>query len=216
LATLAAEHNFTYTVHLLSDLRWGDGDHSSLHQARQVIELTRDLQPWAYVLHLEGRDVRAPEIAPASLLQWQNESRYALEKLVTWTGDPALLAVENLEGYPPNFVQPVVQPTRVSRCVDIGHLWLDGHDPLPYLIGALPRTRVIHIHGLAERDHQSLAHMAPAQLDPVIDVLFREQYTGVLTLEVFGEQDFTSSLTALAASIDRCRAAAQTSHTRPA
>ena len=101
LAALAAEHDFTYTVHLLSDLRWGDGEHSSLHQARQVIELTRNLQPWAYVLHLEGRDVRAPEIAPASLLQWQNESRYALEKLVTWTGDPALLAVENLEGYPP-------------------------------------------------------------------------------------------------------------------
>jgi sugar phosphate isomerase/epimerase len=164
---------------------------------------------------LEGADVRAPDTPLASLLKWQTESRYALEKLVTWTGNPALLAVENLESYPPDFVQPVVQRTLVSRCIDIGHLWLDGHDPLPPLIAALPRARVIHIHGLAERDHQSLAHMAAAQLDPIIDVLLHEQYSGVLTLEVFGEQDFTSSRAALAASIDRCRAASRNTRHRP-
>lgn len=207
LAELAAQSAFTYTVHLISDLRWGDGEHSSLRQARQVIELTQELRPWAYVLHLEGKDVRALDTPPAALRKWQDDSVHALEKVAIWTGERTLLAVENLEGYPPDFVEPVVQRASVSRCVDIGHLWLDGHDPLPYLLNALPRTRVVHLHGLAERDHQSLVHMPPAQLDPIIDVLLREQYRGVLTLEVFGEQDFASSLSALAASVDRCRAA---------
>ncbi len=216
LAKLADEHAFTYTVHLISDLGWGDGDHPSLAQARQVIELTQALQPWAYVLHLEGKTVRAPYTLPARLQKWQADRVRALERVATWAGDPALLVVENLEGYPPDFVQPVVQRTLVSRCVDVGHLWLDGHDPLPYLRVALPRTRVIHLHGLAVRDHESLAHMSPAQLDPVIDVLLGEHYTGVLTLEVFGEQDFDSSLTALAASIERCRAAVPHAHHRSA
>lgn len=213
LAQLATEHAFTYTVHLLSDLSWEHGKHPSLAQARQVIELTQALKPWAYVLHLDGKAVRAPDTQPGSLQQWQADSVRALERVATWVGDPALLVVENLEGYPPDFVQPVVQRTLVSRCVDVGHLWLDGVDPLPHVKSAWPRTRVIHLHGLAERDHASLAHMSPAQLDPVIAVLLQEQYTGVLTLEVFGEQDFGSSLTALAASIERCRATTpQTEH----
>ncbi|CAN5807422.1 cobamide remodeling phosphodiesterase CbiR [soil metagenome] len=210
LAKLADEYTFTYTVHLLSDLSWGNGNHPSLAQARQVIELTQALKPWAYVLHLDGKTVRAPDTLPASWQNWQDDSVRALESVAIWAGDPALLVVENLEGYPPDFVQPVVQRTPVSRCVDVGHLWLDGIDPVPYLRAALPRTRVIHIHGLAARDHESLAHMSPAQLDPVIDVLLKELYTGVLTLEVFGEQDFNSSRAALAASIQRCHAAAPT------
>lgn len=59
----------------------------------------------------------------------------------------------------------------------------------------MPRTRVIHIHGISQRDHSSLAHLAPEKLDPVIELLLRENYPGVLTLEVFGEDDFYSSAT---------------------
>ncbi len=55
------------------------------------------------------------------------------------------------------------------------------------------------------------AQITRAQLDPMLHVLLRIQYTGVLTLEVFGEQDFESSYTALAASIVRCHAAAYAS-----
>jgi sugar phosphate isomerase/epimerase len=78
--------------------------------------------------------------------------------------------------------------------VDIGHLWLDGHDPLPYLQAALSRVRVIHIHGLAERDHRSLAFMPEEKVRAVWDELIRAQYAGVLTLEIFSEDDFISSM----------------------
>lgn len=216
LNALAAAHGLTYTVHLPLDLRLGAGgdeDHVSLAKARKVIECTRALKPWAYLLHLDGKEFISPlplGEGVASLLgmrdklrKWQTNAVRALELAAAWAGDPALLAVENLEHYPLDFILPVLERAPVSRCVDIGHLWLDGHDPLPHLRAALPRTRVVHLHGLKERDHKSLAHMSPERLDPVIECLLTENYSGVLTLEVFGEDDFHSSLAALQNSLRR-------------
>lgn len=218
LNALAAAHGLTYTVHLPLDLRLGAGGdegHLSLVKARKVIECTRALQPWAYLLHLDGKEFISPLPGAEGgvsltrvrdrLRDWQSNAVRALELAAEWAGDPALLAVENLERYPPDFILPVLERAPVSRCVDIGHLWLDGHDPLPHLRAALPRTRVIHLHGVADRDHKSLAHLPADRLDPVIALLLHEHYTGVLTLEIFGEDDFHSSLTALRHSLDRLR-----------
>jgi sugar phosphate isomerase/epimerase len=185
-------------VHLPLDLRLGAGGdegHVSLVKARRVIDCTRALDPWAYVLHLDGREV-VNGAGPAQLAEWQAHSRRALEIVAGWAGGAQKLAVENLERYPLDFIQPVLDAVSVSRCVDVGHLWVDGHDPLPYLRAALPRTRVIHLHGLAERDHKSLAHMPPEKLNPVVALLLRERYAGVVTLEIFGEDDFHTSLAA--------------------
>ena len=143
------------------DLKLGeDGSErdQSLVKAERVIECTRGLAPWAYVLHLDGRSVRTSTDA-ASIKRWQDRSLRALEIVSAWAGGAEKLAVENLETYPLDFIQPVLERLPVSRCVDIGHLWLDGHDPLPYLQSAMSRTRVIHIHGIAERDHRSLEFM---------------------------------------------------------
>jgi hypothetical protein len=69
-----------------------------------------------------------------------------------------------------------------------------GRIEVAYLQAALPRTRVIHIHGLAERDHRSLAFMPEEKVRAVWDELIRAQYTGVLTLEIFSEEDFISMI----------------------
>jgi len=208
LAEVGREQDLTYTVHLLDDIAPSPTlhPHPSLQRAQSLIERTQMLSPWAYILHLDGRTVRTMTTPPEALAYWQQQIVTSLDQVAHWAGDSTLLAVENLEGYPPAFVTPAIAPTGVSRCVDIGHLWLDGYDPLPWLQAALPRTRVVHLHGLHNgRDHQSLIHMVPAQLDPVIDRLLRYPYTGVLTLEVFGEEDFCSSMQALQESIERCR-----------
>jgi sugar phosphate isomerase/epimerase len=200
LAALAQANDLTYTVHLPLDLRLGDdGDegHQSLVKARKVIERTRPLEPWAYVLHLDGRDVK-DNVSASNLQRWQEHSARALRLAAEWAGGPERLAVENLERYPLDFILPVIDNVPVSRCIDIGHLWLDGHDPVPYLQAALPRTRVIHLHGLAERDHKSLAHVPLENLCPVLALLLQADYRGVLTLEVFGEDDFITSRDALA------------------
>ncbi len=199
LKSAAASRDLTFTVHLPLDLRLGDGgdeNHLSLIKARKVIDCTRDLNPFAYVLHLDGKEIKNGG-TPMQIQQWRDSSIRALEIVGEYAGGAEKLAVENLERYPLDFILPVIHRVPVSRCVDVGHLWLDGHDPLPYLQQALPRTKVIHIHGIAERDHKSLACVPPEKLNPVIDLLHQENFSGVMTIEVFGEEDFLSSMETL-------------------
>lgn len=201
LAKIAREQDLTFTVHLPLDLKLGhDGSEQdiSLAKAKRVIECTRGLDPWAYVLHLDGRSVKDTNDVEL-IARWQDHSVRALEIVSEWAGGAEKLAVENLETYPLDFIQPVLDRIPVSRCVDIGHLWLDGHDPIPYLHAALPRTRVIHIHGIAERDHRSLAFMPQEKVRAVWDELLRLKYAGVLTLEIFSEEDFISSMNVIEA-----------------
>ena len=196
LSKIAQENDLTYTVHLPLDLKLGEHGSErdqSLVKAKRVIDCTRGLNPWAYVMHLDGRAVRTSTDAEL-IRRWQGHSVRALEIVSQWAGGPDKLAVENLETYPLDFIQPVLDRIPVSRCVDIGHLWLDGHDPIPYLKEALPRVRVIHMHGIAERDHRSLAFMPQEKVQAVWQELIRARYEGVLTLEIFSEEDFLSSL----------------------
>lgn len=204
LIKLAQLYDISYTVHLPLDLKLGaDGSEQdvSLLKAHKVIDLTKRLNPWAYVLHLDGKDVRSSTDLDV-LRRWQDQAVRALELVSAWAGGPEKLAVENLERYPPDFIQPVLDRVPVSRCVDIGHLWLDGVPVMPYLEKALPRTRVIHLHGIGERDHSSLSHVDPAELDRVMRKL-QSDYRGVLTMELFGEPDFLSSVEALKQSLKR-------------
>jgi len=206
LADLGQARDLTYTVHLIADLApyQLDQTNSSWLKAQDVITRTAPLAPWAYVFHLDGRAVRTQETTTDQLTTWQRQMGEAITQVAQWAGDATRLAVENLEGYPPAFVTPALAHTGASRCVDVGHLWLGGHDPLPWLQAALPQTRVVHLHGLhAGRDHQSIAHTPPALLDPVIDLLLTQAFSGVLTLEIFGEEDFWSSLQALQATLQR-------------
>ena len=211
-AALAAvgRRGLTYTVHLLDDLApvhptadW----RTPLERAADVIARTRPLDPQAFVFHLDGRALRDGTLDHAA---WEAGMAHALAKLVELAGDPRRLAVENLEGYAPDLVVPVAARAGIRRCVDIGHLWRDGLDPLPHLDQAAPHTAVIHLHGVADqgettpgRDHSALGHTPPAHLDAVLHRLAAQGYAGVVTLEVFGPDDFAASLAALDAALAR-------------
>jgi sugar phosphate isomerase/epimerase len=199
LSKIAVDNDLTYTVHLPLDLRLADDGssrHASLQKARRVIDCTRELNPWAYVLHLDGKSVRNGATSE-DMLRWREQALRSLEIVGHWTGDVEKLAIENLEGYPKDFYDPVMEKIAVSRTVDIGHLWLDNHDPIAYLKEALSRTRVIHIHGIEERDHKSLVNVPREKLRVVLDELTRSDYRGVLTVEVFSENDFLTSCAVL-------------------
>jgi sugar phosphate isomerase/epimerase len=196
---LAAQHDMTYTVHLPLDLRLADegvGRNDSIGKACRVIDGTRLLDPWAYVLHLDGKSV-LNRSDPRSMERWREKAVRSLESIGRRAGDLQKLAVENLEGDPPDFYEPVLDRIAVSRTVDVGHLWLDGCDPVAYLKKALPRTRVIHIHGTDGRDHRSVAQAPREKLKAVLDELVCSDYRGVLTVEVFSEADFLTSRAAI-------------------
>jgi sugar phosphate isomerase/epimerase len=207
LQILAGKYGLSYTVHLPLDLRLGaDGEnlHISLSKARKVIESTRELHPLAYIVHLDGKDERH-SIDPDVIKHWQHQASKSLRLAAQWTGDIKLLAVENLENYPYGFNDPVIATAGSSRCIDIGHLWLDGHDPVGFFHGRLAQTTVIHLHGIGERDHQSLALMPVQAIDHLIRALLEYPFRGVLTLEVFSEDDLNSSLQAIMESHKRIK-----------
>jgi sugar phosphate isomerase/epimerase len=208
LQALAESHDLTYTVHLPLDLTLSEveGAHPpSLEAAEKVIACTRDLAPWAYVLHLDGRRPVAGgdgsvegNPSPATVSRWQQDARRILEQLAGLAGGMQRLCVENLENYAPEHFLPLLERLPVSLCVDAGHLWLTGRDPVSFLDRYLPWTRVVHLHGIRisgseSYDHESLLHLGAEGVAPVLDLLSARGYDGVLTLEVFGREDFFSS-----------------------
>mgnify|MGYP003924376523 CR=1 FL=1 len=204
LSELANAHNLTYTVHLPLDLRLADDSsmaHISLEKARKVIDATCQLSPWGYIVHLNGEALQG-QSTPDSVKRWQEQAQRSLEIVCGWLDDPRRLCLENVESWDPIAFAPIVQSLPISRCVDVGHLWMQGVDPLEHLYSWSERTRVVHLHGLAERDHRSLAHMPPERLDPVVTFLV-QSFRGVVTLEVFSEADFFSSLAAWRGAIER-------------
>lgn len=199
LETLALAHDLTYTVHLPLDLTLADP--VSLETAERVIASTRALSPWAYVLHLDGREVEG-DPGPAVLARWCGDALRALEAIGKMVREPCRLCIENLENYRPEHLLPLLDHLPVGLCIDVGHLWLAGRDPLPFLGDHLPRTRVIHLHGIEGRDHQSLVHQGAEQVAPVVDLISTRCFDGVLTLEVFSREDFFTSRDLVAEVVD--------------
>ncbi len=203
LAGIAAVNGLSYTVHLPLDLLPGAPDSSEcLIKAARVIDATRALSPLAYTLHLDGRPLlERPDgghLDAQLLSAWRTGAAESLRRIAGWVGDPRLVCVENLEGWNPDLYAPIFDELPVSRTADLGHLWLRGEDAAAVLAGWLDRTRVVHLHGVATRDHASLKHVRPEQLDPVVELL-QARFTGVVTLEVFDAGDLHSSLETLRA-----------------
>lgn len=202
LDRLAQTHDLTYTVHLPLDLALAHPP--SLEKARKVIAHTCALRPWGYVLHLDGSMVEG-DPDPVRLAHWRDEARRVLQALAEQVGEPQRLCVENLENYPPEHFLPLLEQVPVSLCLDVGHLWLTGRDALGFLGDHLARTRVVHLHGIGQRDHQALTHQGAARVAPVLELLSTRGYDGVLTLEVFGREDFFSSRTLVEEIVDGTR-----------
>ena len=158
---------------------------------RTMIDLGRDIAMFRAIIDR----MLIGEPARDTVSYWQAQTALALDDILTRI-EPAQLCIENIERWSPEYFAGLVVEKGLARCVDVGHLWLQGRDPLPHLRQNLERTRVIHIHGVggpSGRDHQSLARQPRNEVFRVLDLLAEEDFKGVLTLEVFGLDDFVSS-----------------------
>lgn len=194
LNSLADTHDLTYSIHLPLDLKLAASDdvwrHPSMEKARRVIRATRPLEPWAYVVHLDGAELEA-NTSPLALTRWRDQAARSLETIGQEVDEMRLLAVENLENYDPAAFLPLLDRLPISLCLDVGHFLKTGADPFPYLEQYLDRTQAIHIHGCQDgRDHRGLEHIPRSVLCRLLDLLLRRQYRGILTLEVFTERHF--------------------------
>lgn len=197
LGLLAAAHDLTYTVHLPLALELGGEGRqaeAAIERARSVIDALGVLEPAAYIAHLGP----PPEADPQ---RWIERAADQLLRLSSQAGDPKRIAVENPAASHP-WMAEVLDRTGASRCIDVGHLWHAGEDPLIELSRFRSRLRLVHLHGSSQRDHQSLACVAHGKLAAVTRYLLQSSFDGIVTLEVFGIDDFQESARAIQTALE--------------
>ena len=197
MVELAQKHGMTYTVHLPINVFLADHN-PAIKKTLKVIRATERLNPFAYICHLESSELGAS----SHVSIWERQSIKSLETLIEFIGDPAKLCVENIESQAPSLMDHIADLLPVSHCIDIGHFWKMGLDPMLYMQRWLPRTRVIHLHGFEGTDHKSLSVVNFTRLDPVVEIV-NKHFRGVVTLEVFNEKDFVDSVESFWNSLER-------------
>lgn len=199
LGEMAQRHDLTYTVHLPLDTWLGHADASvrrqSVDKCLRVIDITGPLNPFAYILHFHGD--RRGESPSADMTRWTDGHRLAVERLLQAVS-PEALCVETLD-YPYQLIEDIVVDYELSVCLDIGHHLFYGVNPEEYLDRYLPRTRVLHLHGVEEgHDHRSLACLPDGLLAALVNRLGSgPEKPRVLTMEIFDEAALSESMDVL-------------------
>jgi len=196
LDELARANDLTYTVHFPIDRHLGSSDAGERRalqkQMLAIMDRMRSLRPFAYILHLEG----VTQDSDRERVQtWQNDIADLLPALIERAGDPSLLCVENLN-YPFAWCEGLLNRFNLGVCIDCGHLWVGNDNVETHLQRHLPKTRVIHLHGVRDgRDHLALAALPPTRLLQLLNSI--DKFTGVLTLEIFNYEGVRDSLVCL-------------------
>ncbi|MFH1538091.1 MAG: cobamide remodeling phosphodiesterase CbiR [bacterium] len=208
LCQFAARGGFTYTVHFPLDVGIANPDpekrEAALNGWIKLSRRVRPLLPAACVVHLpveEGQTANKDwkTLDADSLEVWRERAIAQIERMKDEDVETGIFCFENLD-YPIEYLAPVVEATGCGLCIDVGHLLGKGHDLVSTYLKYRDFVRVVHFHWHdGEQDHCALPDPLPDDLRKFLQILMREQYSGVLTLEVFRESDFVQSMKALEA-----------------
>ncbi len=213
VAALQREMGFACTLHL--PFLWQDGAslaeplrQTTVQSIRQVLEWTQALELESYVLHLWGlwtsvlASVQQMPAEEKQLLMDQllRQAARTLEELAACV-PPGKLCVENLERFPFDYIVPLIDEQGMRICLDVGHLTLQGGDPLTFLREHWERIGEIHLHdavrggsaGPGVRDHLPLGD-GGVDYVAFMDTLSAQGYDEVLILEVNTKEDLLQSL----------------------
>ncbi|MGE4453576.1 MAG: cobamide remodeling phosphodiesterase CbiR [Sphaerochaeta sp.] len=204
LASLAKEHQLTYTVHFPLDIHPGSQSiverNRFVDSIQRIVDLTSSLDPFAYVLHLTPEEYGR---SPASDVdRWLSALKESLRSMLERCGMPSRMFCAETLSYPFSLVLPLIEEFDLSITLDVGHIWLMGYDMEENLASLLSRTRVAHLHGVhGGKDHLGLEKGNAAQISRFLAALEQQMKQDmverVLTLEVFSEADLDSSLSLL-------------------
>ena len=203
LARLGRDTGLGYTVHAPVGFALGSADPDrrrvAIDATAQVIRHTAPLAPHAVVVHLAPGE-REGDPPPTDAGAFQARAVESLRAILSATDlAPERLCLETLE-YDFALAEPVVEALGLSVALDVGHLARDGVPFDAVVSRNVGRARVVQWHGTdpAGRDHRSLRHYPRADGIRLLRLLRGAGFGGVLTLEVFGAQDFEESLAVLA------------------
>ena len=204
LLCLSKELDITYNIHLPIDVSL---THESLEKRQkakdtflEVIDIFAPLNPTTHTLHLEmPRDVKNDMGNQKMLNNWEKQTRQSLGALISDMSDPGIISIETLD-YPFSCLETLVEEFDLSVCIDAGHQIKYGHNLLETFEKHKLRTPIIHLHGVdfSEqyiKDHTSLDKLPKKYLRQIRTIL--EQFSGVVSLEVFNLENLNRSLTHL-------------------
>ncbi len=200
MASIGREFDLTYTVHLPLDIALGSADEeeraSSVGKCRRVIERMSPLEPFAWILHLHGD--RRGELPSENMERWNGQNRRSLTELLACGPTPSTICIETLD-YDFQHVAALVEEFNLSVCLDIGHLLMNGRNVQTHLDRWMTRARVFHLHGVNPQgtDHCHLGHLPGGLLEDLAGRLSLEEER-VLTMEIFGKDDFERSMNVIA------------------
>ncbi|MCD4753177.1 MAG: hypothetical protein K8R40_08910 [Anaerolineaceae bacterium] len=207
LIEISGSKQLTYSVHLPLDLCLLPGN-SSIEKAKKILYSIREIPISVVIAHIDGwvwRRQRITGYDPFLMRQWRSQAASAIAQVKEMIPGPTPLCIENLESFPAEAILSLAEETGVPLCIDIGHLYKYGQlDPLQFLSDNLHLAKILHLHGLKQKiDHQSITHFEEQQMKAILSILVNQNFTEIITLEVFGIDDFLSSIQFFHSSMER-------------
>ncbi|MBC2694146.1 MAG: TIM barrel protein [Desulfobacteraceae bacterium] len=195
LALLAEQYDLSYNVHLPIDISLTDSDpiarSKSVNVIKRICDMTYILAPSTYTLHLPYETSCYGE----SLKIWQDFAVDGIEKLIATGIQSRAISIETL-AYPFEWLEEIIKAFKLSVCIDIGHLLVNGFDVKKVFDKHSSNISIIHLHGVKnKKDHISLSNLPLEQMYQIVGILKR--YYGVVSLEVFSFDNLNTSLTFL-------------------
>lgn len=201
LAHLAAEMNLTYNIHLPTDIYLGHEEASLRQKAvdvvRHMVELTDSLPVSVHVIHAVRPENTSDNVtlSTTDTDRWRERIKNSFESIISAGISAAYLAVETLD-YPLDWIDSVIYDFGLSVCLDLGHLWLAGRNPVSYYHKYQQQTRILHLHGMENgKDHLALDRLNSDLKRDVRRIL--SDFKGVVSLEVFSLDHLIPSLLTL-------------------
>lgn len=197
LRRIADDEKLTYTVHLPLDIWLGDFDAAerarSVSKCVRTIEKMKILGPRGWILHCNRRSSGNNHLEPDRV--WVAAVEDSVEKILKCGVEPRSVCVETLDASFP-LLEPVIEKYGLSICLDIGHLIFYRLPIDAYLRKYFSKATVIHLHGVIEgKDHRDIGGVEPSMLTMLNSAMKTDGVTDrIVTIEVFSEKDFETSL----------------------
>ncbi|MGE5443266.1 MAG: cobamide remodeling phosphodiesterase CbiR [Ignavibacteriales bacterium] len=200
LRKISEETGISYTVHLPIDLDICSKDAEfrkfSLKRTIEIMRLASSLNPRGYIVHLPRENV-IPERSHLGEVEseemWVLRTTRSLSEIFIEFGNENVF-IENLS-YPIKHILPIIEEFDFKLCLDISHTLKCSDKWTEIFDKNFTRIKVVHFYGpeIEGEGHTGLQKAERNFIKSVIDRIMSSDFSGLLTLEVFGIEDFFES-----------------------
>ncbi len=200
LRVISDETGISYTVHLPIDLDICSRDSEfrkfSIRRMIEIMKLTSFLNPRGYIIHLPRKNVITESFNRGEVESeemWVLRTVRSLSDIFIEFGNENVF-IENLS-YPIKHILPIIEEFDFKLCLDISHTLRCSDNWKEIFDNNFSRIKVIHFYGPEKNGegHTGLQKAERSFVESAVDKIMSSNFSGLLTLEVFGTEDFFES-----------------------